>query len=213
MRLIVDGQVQDFVALKIFRDVHHLPDTFGVALFEPKDFTGLATIDKGGSEMNELRQGILDSIPEAFSLMDALTVADTLRAVFRNGMYGINDVIGLKVAEVEFAVASFGDVLRDWVYALIRCQSTQSAVPQFQQIYGDWLNASTRLSHHVHDYSHKSETWHINIINNAYGRVGLQVQRGAIADYVQDGMYACPAEGYMMTLLTEVTALLTMRLA
>lgn len=209
MRLIVAGQLQNFVPLKTYREVHHLPDSFSVALFEPKDFAGLAAIDKGGAEMNELRQGMLNSIPETFSLVDALTLADTLQAVFRNGLYGINETIGLKVVEVEYAVAGFGDVLRDWIYGLIRSQSTQSAVPQFQQIYMDWLNSSTRLSQQVHDYQCNAETWHIKVINNAYGRVGLRVQRGDTVDYVQDGVYACPAEGYMTTLLAEITAHLT----
>jgi hypothetical protein len=212
MRLTVAGQLRDFIPIKTFREVHHLPQTFGVALFELKDFSGLAAVDKGGAEMNELRQGMLQTLPQSFSLVDALTVADTLQAVFRNGLYGINEVIGLQVVEVEYAVAGFGDVLQNWMYALIRSHTAKSGPPQFQQIYGEWLNGSTRLSQQVHDYDHKGDIWHINIINNAYGRVGLRVKRGETFDYVQDGIYACPAEGYMASLLDDITRELSKRL-
>jgi hypothetical protein len=163
MRLVIEGQSRELIALKVFREAHHLPDTFSVALFEPKDFTGLAAIDKAGNELNQLRQGILDSVPQSLTIANALTQADTLQAVFRNGLYGINTVVGLKTVEVEYAVAGFGDVLRNWLYALIRARSTNSS-PDFFQIYAEWLNASMRLSQQIHAYPHQDQTWQINII-------------------------------------------------
>jgi hypothetical protein len=163
--------------------------------------------------MNELRRGMIKALPHTFTLTEALAVADTLQAVFLNGLYGINDLIGLQIVEVEYAVAGFGDVMQNWMYALIRSQSAKSSQPPFQQIYGEWLDGSTRLSQQVHNYNHDGATWHINIINNAYGRVGLRVKRGANVDYVQDGVYACPAEGYMAALLEELTGQLAARFA
>ena len=211
MRLTINGQVQQFIPIKTFREAYQLPANFSIALFEPKDFTGLAAIDKGGAEMNELRQGMMQALPLSFTLAEALALADTLQAVFRNGLYGINDVIGLQVVEVEYAVAGFGDVLQNWMYALIRSQSAKSNLPPFQQIYGEWLDGSTRLSQQIHVYDYHGAIWHINIINNAYGRIGLRVKRVDTVDYVQDGVYACPAEGYMATLLEELTTQLAAR--
>ncbi|MCI0709329.1 MAG: hypothetical protein L0154_04120 [Chloroflexi bacterium] len=206
MHLTTDGESHEFINVKAYRQQHGLPETFSVALFEPKDFTGLAAIDKAGAEMNELRQAILDTVPEKLTIANVLATADTLQELFRNGLYGINERIGLKVVEVEYAVAGFGDVLRNWVYALIRAQSARVEPPDFQQVYHDWLNSSARLSQRVHDYDHRQQQWQVQIVNNAYGRVGLRVQRGDMVDYVDDGVYACPAEGYMTVLLAEIAA-------
>ena len=82
MQVTVDGQVHDFIPIKVYREAHSLPPTFSIALFEPKDFTGLAAIDKSGAAMNKLRQAILNTLPQSFTLKDALALVDTLQAVF-----------------------------------------------------------------------------------------------------------------------------------
>jgi hypothetical protein len=213
MQVTVDGQHHDFIPIKVYREAHSLPPTFSIALFEPKDFTGLAAIDKSGAAMNKLRQAILNTLPEAFTLNDSLSLVDTLQAVFSDSLYAINDVIGLKVTEVEYAVAGFGDVLRGWLYAVIRAHATKETAPQFIQMYHNWLDNSMRLSHDIHPYQHEGKQWEINIVNNAYGRVGLRIQRGNAVDYVQDNVYACPAEHYMTLLLTEVATQIEQRLS
>lgn len=199
MHLWIDGARNHFIERKAFLTKYNLPTDFSLRLFEPKDYTGLAAIDRAGAEMNALRNGMLDAVPTTISRAELLSVVDQLQAVFQAGLYGINEVIGLRVEEVEFAVAGFGDVLRNWAYALI---ATQQA--DFHQVYWDWMDSSVRLSHRVHRYVHQGQEWQVQIVNHAYGRAGLRIDTGQEVLYMQDGAYVCPAEGYMLTMLEEL---------
>lgn len=200
MQFIIEGKPREFIPIKIFREKHHLADDFSVALFEPKDFAGLALIDNAGSALNELREALLAAIPDDIAVSDVLLCVDTLREMFRAGLHGSNQLIGLKPEEVEFAVSGFGDVLMNWAYHLIQ---TRGAPADFSAIYHDWLQNSLRISQTKHAYQH-DKTWHIQIVNHAYGRMGLQVEMQAEQFYVLDGIYACPAQGYMQALLSDM---------
>jgi hypothetical protein len=198
MRLIIDSAERELIPIKEFRQRYALPESFGVALFEPKDFAGLAAIDRAGQEMNELRQGLLNMLPERLTKMDLLNVSDEQREAFRAGLYSINTKINLKPEEVEFAVSGFGDVLHNWAYALIRGNA------EFKQVYYHWLNDSVRVSQDEHEYLHEGLVWRVHILNHAYGRMGLRVEIGESVRYLADGIYSCPAEGYMLGLLGEI---------
>jgi hypothetical protein len=207
MHYFIDNAERPFTLLREFRQTHALPDTFGVALFEPKDFAGLAAIDQAGQEMIGLRQGILDLLPPSIKKLDLLDIVDGLQAAFRAGLYSINSKIGLKTEEAEFAVAGFGDMLRDWVYVLFAGEG------DFKTVYYKWLNDSIRVSQTVHEYPHEGQVWRVNILNHAYGRMGLKVQIGEDVYYLADGVYSCPAEGYMLALLSEICAGIQERLS
>jgi hypothetical protein len=206
MRLHIDNLERDLIPIKDFRQAHALPESFSVALFEPKDFAGLAAIDKAGQEMNSLRQGLLDMLPASLTKMDLLSVSDGQREAFRAGLYSINEKIGLKPEEVEFAVSGFGDVLQNWAYALIRGKA------EFKTLYYHWLNESIRVSQNLHEYSHQGQLWRVNILNHAYGRMGLKLQIGEDVYYLADSIYSCPAEGYMLGLLGEICEAIKARL-
>ena len=207
MRLIIDNAERELISIKDFRQAHDLPESFSVALFEPKDFSGLAALDHAGQEMNQLRQGVLDLLPTTIKKYDLLELAEGLQAAFRAGLYAINGQIGLKVEEVEFAVAGFGDMLRNWVYALFAGRA------DFKTIYHDWLTDSIRVSQRVHDHAHQGQSWRVNILNHAYGRMGLRVQIEHEVHYLADSVYSCPAEGYMLGLLGEICEAIKTRLA
>jgi hypothetical protein len=206
MRFTIDNTERELIPVKDFRQAHALPDSFSVALFEPKDFAGLAAIDKAGQEMNSLRQGLLDMLPTNLTKMDLLSVSDGQREAFRAGLYSINEKIGLKPEEVEFAVSGFGDVLQNWAYALIRGKA------EFKALYYHWLNESIRVSQNLHEYSHQGQLWRVNILNHAYGRMGLKVQIGEDVYYLADSIYSCPAEGYMLGLLGDICEAIKARL-
>lgn len=203
MKLLVDGEIQEFIPLKEFIQSQNAPRDFSVSLFEPKDFHGLAAIDKAGAEMNELRQSLLGAVPDELKIVDLLSFVDRMQATFRAGLYAINAVIHLKPEEVEFAVAGFGDVLRNWVYALIRGQAAKDKL-SFTAVYYQWLNDTARLSQELHHYEHAGAVWQVQVVNHAYGRAGLKVNTGENTFYVADSAYACPAEGYMALLLAEI---------
>jgi hypothetical protein len=206
MQLLMDGELRTFTPIKTFRAAHDLPDTFRVAHFEPKDYTGLGRIDRAGAELNAVRQAVLSSLPASLSPQAWLAYVPTLRDLFAARLYEINPQVGLKDVEVEFAVAGFSDVCEAVAWAMLRAGATHTAVPPFEQIYADWLNSTVRVSQAVHVYLHNGAAWRVQIVNNAYGRIGLIVHTGESAHYVIDSALACPAEGYMLALLGEVAA-------
>jgi hypothetical protein len=208
MQLFIDGAACEFVPIKSFRAEYNLPPAFSVALFEPKDYAGLGRIDRAGSELNDVRRAVLDALPERLSINAWLTFLPQLEALFRDKLVKINAQVGLREVEIDFAVAGFGDVCRALLYALLRARAENRPIPTFIQVYAEWLNSTIRVSQAVYIYEHEDEKWRVQIVNHAYGRIGICVQTGSMIHYVHDGVYGCPAEGYMVALLTDVAAVI-----
>jgi hypothetical protein len=214
MNFLIDGQPRTLSPLKDFRAQHGLPPEFKVSLFEPKDYAGLGNIERAGADLNAVRHLVLASIPphvtQATLFSDALP---RLERVFEQQLYAINPVVGLKDVEIGFAVSGFADVCRAWGYAFVRARIDKTPLPDFNHIYADWLYSSIRVSQTLHPYAHQGQTWQIQVLTHAYGRFGLVVHSGQAAHYVYDAALACPAEGYMLTLLSEVVQTFATRLS
>lgn len=201
MRLMIDGQPISFIPLRDFRAAHDLPPDFGVACFEPKDYAGLGSISSAGTALNSLRGALLDALPASLTPQGLLSLAAALTDRFRIELTRINPHVRLREAEIEFAVAGFGDVCNAYAYALLRDRAAS-----FEVVYRDWLAASARVFSGVHRYEHRGEQWRARVIAHAYGRFGLLIEtpRGTFAVY--DPALACPAEGFMSALLSDVCA-------
>ena len=206
MQLVIDNELRRFVPIKSFRETFDLPDTFGVAMFEPKDFRGLGKIESAGPELNFVRRAVLDAIPTEMPLHAWLAYLPNLSRLLENKLHEVNADIGLKSVEIDYAVSGFEDVLQSLLYAMIRARSAGEPTPQFMSIYTTWLNDSVKISSKVHSYIHKGATWAVQVVNNAYGRVGLIVWMDDDTHYVRDVRLGCPAEGFMVTLLSDVAA-------
>ena len=213
MQLVIDCSSHTLLPIKQYREQWSLPENFSVALFEPKDYTGLARINDAGAEMQSLRDAVLNDLPKQIGVADALNQVDRLIQVFDQHLTLINPTVQLKQVEIDFAVAGFGDMTRAWLYAIIPAVTSQQDKPSFTQVYSDWLTQSIRVSSQVHEYPYHQDTWQIQILNNVYGRFGLQVKRGGKVDYVADAIYTCPAEGFMFSLLKDVTSQLWITLS
>lgn len=208
MQLILEGKPCDFIPVKQFRAEHDLPPEFGVAVFEPKDFTGLGRIDAAGAALNHLRDAVLTAVdalqppqPPAFWLAHL----PALQAVFTAQMVAINERVGLREFEIDFAAAGFRDVCETVIFARLRAGAGGES-PVFAQIYADWLANTTRVSTTIHRYLHQGQTWQIQIVTHAYGRAGMLIRMDEQTQYVADGALGCPAEGYMLNLLAEMAA-------
>lgn len=206
MYVTIDGQPREMIDLKAFRRVHDLPPDFGVGYFEPKDYTGLARIDTAGAPMNALRDHVLNAIPSSLTLPEMFNVISDLTTLFSDQLYAINDHVNLKDVEIEYAVAGFSDVLQAYFYERMRASAAKTSPQSFVMIYNTWLVNSTRISQPAHEYTHQGATWHVNILNNAYGRFGLIVTLPDETVYVADMSLGCPADGYMSNLLRDVIA-------
>lgn len=210
MELLIENQRQTFMPIRDFRVQHDLPGEFGVALFEAKDFTGLGRLDRAGGELNIVRQAVLDAIPAEMPLGGWLDFLPQLEQLFEWKLHEINPQVGLKDVEIEYAVGGFRDVCEALVYAMIRARAAGTAMPEFRQVYFDWLSDTTRVSSSVHHYIHKGDIWAVQVLHHAYGRTGLVIWTEKQTHYVQDNTLGCPAEGYMASLLHEVaTRILT----
>ncbi|NWF68321.1 MAG: hypothetical protein HXY40_04485 [Chloroflexi bacterium] len=213
MHLLIDGQTRALTPLKDFRAQHALPPEFQVALFEPKDYTGLGSIERAGAQLNSLRQTVLEAIaPRLTPDMLFHVVLPRLEHLFEQKLYAINPVVGLNDAEIGFAVSGFSDVLRHWGYALVRARLEKQPHPEFARVYGAWLNNSIRISQTLHPYTHGAQTWRIQVLTHAYGRFGLAVHTAETTYYVYDAALGCPAEGFMQTLLADVVRAIEARL-
>lgn len=207
MQFSLDGTLYTFSPIKDFRAANHLPPEFGIAQFQPKDYAGLGRIDRAGAQLNQVRAAVLGAIPERISINNLLNIVDDLTRLFENQLWEINSQVGLRDAEIGFAVAGFSDVCQAWVYALMRAQASKAAPPDFPTIYRDWLNSTVRVFSEVYSYP---PNWQIQIVAHAYGRMGLLIHQDETTQAVYDPALACPAEGFMSTLLAEVCERLTL---
>lgn len=204
MRLSPDGEPREFVPVKAFRAAHGLPPAFGVSLFEPKDYTGLGSIEAAGAQLNRVRAAVLNALPARLAALEWLAFLPQLNTLFASQLYAINDVVGLKDVEIDFAVGGFSDVCQAFAYALVRAGSERKPPPTFDAVYGDWLNSTIRISHTVYTYPWHGQEWQIQVVTHAYGRAGLIVTTPTETHYVHDPALGCPAEGFMASLLREV---------
>ena len=207
MDLLIDGQKRTLDDIRAFRQAHNLPDEFGVALFEPKEYEGLGSVEGSGEALNIIRTSVLSVIPPEIHYTQLMAFSDQLKEYFRVRLYMANDDIKLRDDEVEFAVNGFDDVLKTVIYAIFHAGNTRMEVPEFNILYLRWLDDTTRVSRRIHTYTTpQGDRWEVNIINNAYGRLGLIVHIGEDIHYLRDSNLACPAEGYMYNLLKDAAA-------
>jgi hypothetical protein len=204
MELVIN--LQSFMPIKTFRAQHGLPASFGVGMFEPKDYTGLGRIDRAGAELNLVRQAVLDALPAQMPLAGWLDFLPALADLLEKELNKINPQVGLKQVEIDYAVAGFRDMCQLLLYGMIRAQSAGEAPPDFRRVYYDWLSSTIRISSAVHHYIHQGAIWAVQIIHHAYGRTGLVIWTDDETYYVQDNALGCPAEGFMAALLQDVGA-------
>jgi hypothetical protein len=214
MNLLLDGAPRAFTPIAAYRARHGLPPAFGAAAFQPKDFTGLGSIERAGPALAILRDETLAAAAELARTLhtphDWLAALPTLHEAFAARLRAANHAVRLREEEIDFAVGGFGDVCHAFVFAWLRASLTAAAAPSFDAVYAGWLNASARVLPDVYPYVHGGETWRVHLVTSAYGRVGLRIRRPEAADddYVSDPALGCPAEGYMERLLRAVCAVM-----
>jgi hypothetical protein len=204
MDLIIEGVQQTLIEIAAFREAHGLPADFGVTCFESKDWDGLGRIDAGGQALNQLRDAVLEAVPSRLAFERLPDALRTLSGLFRTQLEAINERIGLKRTEIEFASSGFDDMLQAAFYAWARARLAKIPPPTFEAVYHAWLADSVRVSSTVHPYAHGGALWQVRVLNTIYGRAGLVVtlEKGHTV-YVLDSALACPAEGFMVHLLKQ----------
>lgn len=206
------GVAYDPVPIAAFRHAHALPKTFGVAYFQPKDFTGLASIDGAGAHLQHLRNELLGALPTTIARPLLLAQCEALAHDFAQRLQSINVHIGLRESELGFAVAGFSDFLQSWAFAQWRAYAQHQPPPTAAQVYAQWLSQSMRLEGSAHAYAHANVTWQVWVVHDLYGRAGLLVDTGTARHAVADPVYSCPANAFMQGLLCALADALAARL-
>ncbi len=209
MQLFIEGAPRNLVPIQAFRTAQKLPSAFGVTLFEPKDFSGLGRLEASADALHTLRERVLNEVAPNLPPLQWLDLFERLASCFEAELRAANAQIGLRESEIGFAVSGFSDVLNTYAYAVVRAEVEQTPRPTFQAVYAQWYADSVRISSQQHTYVHGAALWQVQIINAAYGRIGLVVQTDQTRHYVQDASYTCPAEGFMSRLLSAIVVKLT----
>ncbi|MFN8449487.1 MAG: hypothetical protein U0521_13095 [Anaerolineae bacterium] len=162
MRLTIDGVPRPFMPIRVFREAHGLPPTFGVALFEPKDYTGLGRIDQAGGGIERRARGGARRHPRAVGRFTAIRLrARTLPASSR-----INSTPSIPKSTCTTWKSSSPppgspDVCQAVLYAIMRAHG--AAPPPFEAIYGEWLDQTARVPQRFSAYAH----WQVQIVTHA----------------------------------------------
>jgi hypothetical protein len=131
-----------------------------------------------------------------------------LQLIFLHQLREVNSGIGLKESEITYAGAGFADACQAVIYEASKAQMMNRPVPLFLDVYSQWLNKTIEVSHRVYSYRHNNELWKIQTIRHIYGRVGLIIETPRATHYVYDTHLACPAEGFMYSLLRDIATLI-----
>jgi len=211
MQITIKQQTYPLTPLSTFRQQWQLPPEFSVTHFEPKNSSELGSIEGSGQAMLQMKDYLVQLAQRVIKPQDLLGSIDLLANLFRSQLQMINTEIGLRSVEVDFAVAGFEDVLRATVYHLYQLRVTYpqdvAKIRQlfdFETVYQNWLAGSTHVSAKIYIYPHDNHTFQIQLLNDAYGRMGMQVRVSDQTYYVMDTSLGCPAAKFMHGLCTAV---------
>ncbi|MCB0154621.1 MAG: hypothetical protein KDF65_07475 [Anaerolineae bacterium] len=218
MQLEVDGQERTFIPLKLFQARFNLPDEFGSAYFEKKDWD-IGSLNGGAEALSSVKKDVTRIVPSTLTLTDLLHQPEQLAATFRTSLEAVNLHIGLTQVQLDFAVDGLHNLLLAVVYELVRLhhlfrgdvQQIQATF-DFTALYRNWLNQSVSIFGQSYDYHHEGLCFEIKTISYLYGRMGLRIENAGEVYYVADSTLACPAAGFMGD-LAEALALALCRAA
>jgi hypothetical protein len=208
----INYQPYDLIPVSVFRQTWHLPEDFGIRLFEPKPSAGLGSLDQSGNALTTIQENLMEVMPTTVSPDALMDYAEVLTNTFEYELVAVNEVINLKPVEVDFATAGFGDVMRAVVYKLVQLFHTYKQTPtkieaefNFTEVYWNWVDDSTRLGGNIYPYSTAEHEFEVRVIYNIYGRIGLEVLVNDEIYYVYDPILSCPASNYMLHLTEAVS--------
>lgn len=167
-------------------------------------------MEGAGAVLLAVKQQIIAAVPAQIQPVELTAVVEALTLTFQSELEKVNEQVGLRPVEVDFAVSGFRDILQAAVYQLIhlfythRDRRTELChLFDFAAIYQTWLNGSVRVSAAAHPYQYNGLEFEVRLIYNVYGRVGLEIKMAGEVYYVTDMSLACPAASYMRDLCSE----------
>jgi hypothetical protein len=212
MQLKINNQLQIFSPVHQFRERWDLPENFNISLFEAKEWQGLGSLEGAGPTLAIVRQRITAAIPDRLDPSNLTIMAEELTRLFRDELESANAQIGLRPAEVDYAVSGFYDVLQAAAYRLIELiYGQRSDLTQvndqfdFTAVYQSWLDDSVRISTTTHIYDHADIHLRVRVIYYISGHLGLAVELDGETHYLVDTRLVCPAAGFMYDLCAEVS--------
>src|SRR5690606_27910761 len=132
----------DFIALKDFRAQFGLPESFSIAWFQPKDFTGLGSIKGANSELAYVRQALLETLPDGFPPAGWSSLSVTLQIAFRRLLVEVNPNIVLKRDVIDYAVNRLVQVCYLLFQRCTHARMPGRPLPSFDKSHHDLLLSS-----------------------------------------------------------------------
>lgn len=206
MLLIIDGQPRPFMAVEQFRQLHHLPDDFGVSRFgwiQPPAHKRLAHVR---DQFRELRDAVMRIVLHGNTSPDWMSFGLKLELVFRQRLLALSPVLELSPFEVDHFAGCFGDLCRSYIYYCLCARESQVSIPLFQAVYVEWLSKTTWISPMVQSYWHEGQQWRIQVITNAFGHAGLIIQAESETYFVEHVVEHNPTYRFVISLAVEVAA-------
>jgi hypothetical protein len=196
---IIRGEPRQFIPIDQFREMYRLEGDFGIALFQPKDYRGLGTIEGAGAALRYVHETMIAAIPVHSPPAGWTAFTLELQIRFRLLLSEINGQVGLKNSEMDYAVVNFGAICQAYLNSLMSSRMRGKPVPNFADIYQSWLNKSIEISL-PYSYPYRDIHWQVEIVRHAYGRCGLIIEIGTATHYIYDAGLSCPAERFMESL-------------
>lgn len=204
IHLFIYGQTRALMPIDEFRAAYHLPESFGVSLFEPNAAAPTPLLPGADAALEDVTQGVLGLLafpPKDNTLATWLKTARVLVDFLQMRLKQVNHAVGLTDADMAFVVSTFREVCESAVWTMFRAEPGDA--PTFGSIYGDWLRNSVRVSPTVHVYDEAHARWGVQVISTVYGQVGLVVRMPDV-EVVSDTTRAHPAQAFIEALLRDV---------
>jgi hypothetical protein len=208
MFLIIDKQPCLFLPIGKFREMYQLPSSFGMNLFINDD--EYRKIDQKDEETLEaIGDLVLSAVPKQKPRYGWYPMTVTLQKLFKSQLIGHDAELALPRPDIELMTHILGEVCRAYIYTCLRMQTQAQELPDFEDVYAQWLSDNIVMMPNVHHFLHQDEVWKIRVLLYPYGRFGLKIDSECGVSYVYDDSFICPAIDFMESLLLAIGIRLT----
>ncbi|MGQ9889733.1 MAG: hypothetical protein ACUVSX_14785 [Aggregatilineales bacterium] len=206
MKLFVDLAKRDLMPIAAFRAALDLPQTFGVAHFEPSVGARPGWADAAACELAEVQEAVLEAMPTQLPLQGWPLALPPLVTLLQDKLNQAAPLLCFDSHDIAFIVNTFAKLCQAYLHALISARSASQPLPDFEAVYASWLDSTVQSSSTVYPYVHRGEVWAVQVLRHAYGSVGLVVWTDTLTYYVEDSAAGCPLQPFTEALLQAAAA-------
>jgi hypothetical protein len=204
--LIVENQPCIFTSLSQFRDLYRLPRRFCGALFSPEQAISGLVLDAAGVEaLQQIANDLLAALPAYKPRHGWYPFTITLQKAFRRQLIAHRLCIPLTPNELEGAVYVLGEVTRAYIYTCLQAGLQHHMLPDFDEVYGEWLSRHLMPAEQVYTLTMPGEVWEIRPLYDPLGLFGLRIETECGVHHVYEDSLRSPMVEFLDMLLRTMT--------